>query len=129
VKAQIADGLKNLAIQVLTDKNANLAKYATAVQQQMAINKQNGITLDAGQWVLMAKALSEKAVKEEINPDRVAAVIEPALAGVPKMYRGMLKALDAEPAANMLFNSFNIKASPAVKKVVVKVLEALKNSK
>ena len=128
VKAQIADGLKNLAIQVLTDKNANLAKYANAVQQQLAINKKNGITLDAGQWVLIAKALSEKAVKEEINAERVAKVIEPALAGLPDSYRFMLSAIDANAAAKQLFNAFNIEASAAVKQVVVKVLQALKNS-
>lgn len=127
VKQEFVQGLKNAAEAALIDQNANLQKYANAVRQQMALNKQHGIKLDAGQWVEMAKMLANKAVEENVSSRRVAKVIEPVLSGVPKQYRMMLGMFDPQAAATKLFETFNIEASPQVKGVVVEVLTELKN--
>jgi hypothetical protein len=127
MKQHIINGLQNLALETLTADHPNLKQYTAAVQNQLAINKQQGIQLDAGQWVQMAKMLAEKAVKEQISPRKVASVIDPALEGIPMTYRMMLKALDPSAAADQLFRMFNIQAAPPVKQVVVNVLKVIKN--
>ncbi len=129
VKQHLSQQLIHAALEVLTDKNANLEAYATEVQSQLALLRQQGITLDAEQWVQMAKVLGERAAEREITPDRVAKVIEPALAGLPQQTRMMLSIISPQAAAEKLFSMFNIEASPAVKGIVVKVLDVLKNSK
>jgi hypothetical protein len=126
MKQQFIQGVKSAALEALTANNEQLKKYSTALQQQLALNEQQGVTLNAGEWVNLAKMLAEKAVKEEINPGRVAKVIEPVLAGIPKKYKFMLKTIDPGQAAKMLFQAFSIDASPAVEKVVSEVLEILK---
>jgi hypothetical protein len=71
MKKKFIEGLKTASLEALTADNKQLQKYTTALQQQLAINEQQGIKLDASEWVNMAKMLGEKAVKEEISPDRV----------------------------------------------------------
>lgn len=129
VKNELGSRILNAGLSVLMDKNANLKAYKAQVESQLALLRQQGITLDAAQWVQMAQMLANKAVEEQINADRVAHVIEPVLSGIPKQYRFMLKAINSKAAAEQLFSAFDLDASPAVKKVVVNVFDVLKNKK
>ena len=127
VKEQIKDGLLNAAIQALTNQNANLGDYAQTVRQQIAINQEAGVQLDAKQWVQMANVIAEKAIEKEITPERVGAVIRPALDNVDKG-KSMLQHLPPAAATNMLFDFFKIEASEPVKKLVTQVLAGFKQN-
>jgi hypothetical protein len=128
VKSQIRQSLIERALHVLTNPNANFQEYAMNVQQQLALNRANGIQLDAGTWIQMAKVLSEKAIEKEITAERVAKVIEPVLGGAKK-YSFFLNMMDSKQITEKLFNQFNIEANEQVKALVVKVFDALKNMK
>jgi hypothetical protein len=128
IKERFLQGLKDTAFEALTADNQHLKQYAHVVRSQMGLFKEQGITVDTQQWIQLTKMLANKAVNEEISPGRVAKVVNPLLANVPPQYRTMLTLLDSAKAANILFQSFNIEASPQVKGVVVKVLEVLKNN-
>lgn len=126
-KAQVKEALLNSAMEALTNKNVNLGHYAEAVRRQIQISKQQGIELDAKQWIQMAKVLAEHAVDREVTPDRVAKVISPVLDGVKK-YSFFLQSMEPKGATNALFNYFNIETSEAVKNLVAKTLQAIKQS-
>lgn len=126
-KNSVSAKLLDTALMVLSDKNADLQKYAQFVRDQMAIMNQSGVSLDAKQWVEMAKALAERAIDEKITAERVAKVIRPVLDGV-KGYAFMLKMVSADKATEQLFNQFNIEANEQVKKLVTKVLKAVQQS-
>jgi predicted RNase H-like nuclease (RuvC/YqgF family) len=126
-KNQVKQALLNSAMQALTDKNVNLGHYADAVRRQIQVSKQQGIELDAKEWIKMAKVLAEHALDREVTAERVAKVISPVLDGVKK-YSFFLQSMEPKGATNALFNYFNIEASEPVKKLVAKVLEAIKQS-
>jgi hypothetical protein len=126
-KKNVANSLLKVALEHLTDKDADLQKYAAQISNQIDLLHQQGISLDAKQWIQMAKALAERAIAEEISAERVAKVIEPVLAGIPGKYRAMLKMIAPEAATNQLFQLFEVEANKPVKKLVTKVLESIKN--
>lgn len=126
-KEQIKQNLLDNALKTLSNSDISIQEYAEFARAQIAIMRQNNLSLDVQAWIEMARTLAKKAIEKNIPVQRVADIIKPLLDGV-KGYAFMLKALNPEMATDQLFNQFNVEASDDVKKLVSKVLEIIKQS-
>lgn len=125
-KQQLAGHLQKAAMDALVNENANLKDYAQLTRQQLAIHRQNGVSLDGGEWLRIAQMLAGKAVEKQISAERIATVISPVLGNISQKWLMVFKMVDADKAADMLFQAFNIQAPGKVRKKIVEVLDIIK---
>ncbi|WP_409029432.1 hypothetical protein [Gracilimonas sediminicola] len=126
-KEEIKQNLLDNALKTLANSDINIQEFAEFARAQIAIMRENNLSLDAQAWIEMARTLAQTAIEKNISVERVANIIKPLLDGV-KGYGFMLKAMNPEMATEQLFNQFNVEASDEVKKLVSKVLEIIKQS-
>jgi len=126
-KSDIKSNLLDNALKTVQNADIPISEYAKFARDQIAIMNEMGLTLEAKDWIEMAKALAEKALKENVSAKRVADVIQPLLDGV-KGYAFMLKAVSPKKATETLFNQFNVEATDEIKELVSEVLGIIQKS-
>jgi hypothetical protein len=121
-----ANSIIHTAIKAMVSKaNPNGQAINDFVTKQLNILAQQGARPTAKDWLLIANHVATEAVNQNVQPERVAQVIEPLLSKL-ETAKTILKYMPSKEAASMLYGTFGIQPPDPVNALIVNVLDYYK---
>jgi hypothetical protein len=121
-----ANSIIHTAIKAMLSKaNPNGQAINDFVTKQLNILAQQGARPTAKDWLLIANHVATEAVNQNVQPERVAQVIEPLLSKL-ETAKTILKYMPSKEAASMLYGTFGIQPPDPVNALIVNVLDYYK---
>jgi hypothetical protein len=125
---EFAHNLIELAKAKLNETNPELDQVIGFVHNNLEFMKANGVQVEAADWLNIAAEIANHALENKIAAEKLADVLFPVINHLVtnNTAKTMLKMVPATNVVDALCASYNVNPSPAVRKLLVKVIEQFK---